>query len=274
MAIDPNDAAANQALAGVYARLGRPQDAEPFYERAIALDPEDPRMQDAYANFLADQGRLEDAIRVWQKVIRLAPDHFAARVNLGAVLGDMGRWAEAIAMYQQANEIRPSYMAWSNLGTAYSRSFRYPESVEAYRQALEINDSDWLAWGNLAYVYSWMEGEELQARAAFAKAIELAEAAKEQDPRDPYVHSDLSLYHAKLGNSELALQHQQTAVILAPDSPEILVAAAETFELLGLRDEAIEMVRRALLAGLGRQRLQRNPEFAALLADPRMTDTP
>ncbi|MBT8040444.1 MAG: tetratricopeptide repeat protein [Gammaproteobacteria bacterium] len=268
--IDPNDAVANQAIAGVYKRLGRPDDAESYYRRAVALDPDNPTSHDAYANFLFDQGRLQDAIGEWQLVIRLAPDHYAARVNMGSVLADMGRLPEAITMYQQANEIRPSYMAWSNMGTAYSRAERYQEAIDAYRAALKLNDSDWLAWGNLAYVYSWMGGKEQEARETFEKAIELAEAAKLNDPRDPYIHSDLGLYYAKTGSADLALQHQETALVLAPESGEILAAASEGREILGQRDKAVELARKSLAAGYKRQNLQRNPEFASLLQDPRM----
>ena len=274
LAIDPNDAVANQVMAGIYVRLGRPQDAEAFYRRALALDARNPTVHDAYANFLYDQGRFEEAIDEWRAVLRLAPDHFAARVNMGSALTEVGRFAEAITMFQQANDIRPSYMAYSNLGTIYSRSFRYPEAVEAYQQALKHNDSDWLAWGNLGYVYSWMEGKETESREAFDRAIELAEAAKEQDPRDSYAHSDLALYYAKTGRAELALQHQETALVLAPDSGEIIAAAAEALEVLGQRDKAVGLAQKALAAGFERKNFQRNPEFAALLHDPRMQDSP
>lgn len=274
LAIDPNDAVANQAIAGVYKRLGRPDDAESYYRKAVALDPDNPTSHDAYANFLFDQGRMREAIAEWQVVIRLAPDHYAAHVNMGSVLAETGRLPEAITMYQQANEIRPSYMAWSNLGTAYSRAERYAEAIDAYRAALELNDDDWLAWGNLAYVYSWIEGREQEARDTFDMAIELAEAAKLQDPRDPYIYSDLGLYYAKTGRADLALQHHETALVLAPESGEILAAAAESREVLGDRDRAVELVRKSLAAGFKRQNLQRNPEFASLLHDPRMQSRP
>ena len=274
LAIDPNDAVANQAIAGVYARLGRPEDAETYYRRALALDPDNPTIHDAYANFLAGQGDMEGAASSYQTVIRLAPDNYAARVNLGSVLTEIGRLSEAIIMYQRANEIRPSYMAYSNLGTAYSRSARYAEAVEAYKNALEINATDWLAWGNLAYVYSWMGAQDALASETFDKAIGLAEEAKQQSPRDPYIHSDLALYYAKTGQSELALRHVETALVLAPGSGEILAAAAEVYEVLGQREKAVELARQALDAGLPWQNLKRNPELVGLLGDSRMQDSP
>jgi serine/threonine-protein kinase len=207
-------------------------------------------------------------------VIRLAPDHYAAMVNLGFVLTETGRLAEAITMYQRANEIKPSYMAYSNLGTAYSRSNRYDDAINAYKKALEMDDSDWLAWGNLAYVYSWIEGKEFEAGEAFEKAIQLAEAAKKTSPRDPYIYSDLALYYAKTGQSELSVTNLETAMVLVPDSGEILAAAAEAYEVAGNRDKAVELAQKSLAAGFTRQHLQRNHEMADLLADPRMQVTP
>lgn len=167
LAIDANDAVANMAIAFVYQRLGRLQYAEAAFQKAVALDSENISVLDAYANFLYGQSRFEDATRYWQAAIRLAPDHYASLVNLGSVLNERGRIPEAITMYHRVIKIRPTYMAYSNLGTAYSMQERYPEAMEAYQEALEIDDNDWLAWGNLAYVYSWVDGSEQQANETF-----------------------------------------------------------------------------------------------------------
>ena len=231
-------------------------------------------IRDSYANFLFRQSRFEDAAKQWQTVILLAPDHFGALVNLGSALSGIGRISEAITMYERAIEIRPTYMAYSNLGSANARAERYPEAVEALRKALEIDDSRWLAWGNLAYVYSWMNGMDPQAVETFEHAIQLAEVARQQNPRDPFVHSDLALYYAKNGQPELALQRLETAVTLSPDAGEILAAAAEVYEEIGQRDRAIQLAQKSLELGFPRQRLQSNPGFADLLTDPRMQSLP
>lgn len=270
VSIDPNDATANQAIAGIYASQGRLEDAEASYQKAVALDPDNLLVLDGYANFLFGQSRFEEAARQWQVVVRLAPDHYAALVNLGSALNESGRTAEAITMFERAIEIKPTYMGYSNLGTANSRAERYPESVEAYRKALEIDESDWLAWGNLAYVYSWMNGMDPQTVETFEHAIQLAEAAIPTNPRDPFVYSDLALYYAKTGQPELALQRVETAITLSPDAGEILVAAAEAYETLGQRDKAVDMALRSLELGFPRHQLQRNRELSNLLTDPRM----
>ena len=271
--IDPNDAAANQAIAKVYERKGRRVAAEAAFEKAIALDRDSLLFRDSYANFLFRQGRYADAAEQWRGVIRRAPDHFGALVNLGSALSELGKLSEAITMYERAIEIRPSYMAYVNLGTAYGRAESFSNAVSAFEKALEIDDSDWLAWGNLAYAYSWQDDMDGRALEHFERAIGLAEAARQQKPRDPFVHSDLALYYAKTGQPELALQRLETALILSPEVGEILAAAAEVYELAGERDPAIGMAEAALAKGFPRQRLERNPELSSLLTDPRMQDS-
>lgn len=270
--IDPNDAAANQSIAKVYESKGRLDAAEAAFQKAIALEPDSLLLRDSYANFLFRQGRFDDAAEQWRSVIRIAPDHFGALVNLGSALSELGKLSEAITMYERAIEIRPNYMAYVNLGTAYGRAERYLDAAAAFEKALEIDDSDWLAWGNLAYAYSWQGGMAGQALENFDRAIGLAETARQQKPRDPFVHSDLALYYAKTGRPELARQRIETALILSPESGEILASAAEVYELAGQRDQAIQMAQRALDKGFPQQRLQRNPELAALRTDPRMQE--
>lgn len=268
--IDANDAAANQAMASVFERLGRQADAEASFRRALALDPERVSTLNAFGNFLFRQSRFDEAAAQWQTVVRLAPNHYTALVNLGAALNETGRIAEAITVYQRAIEIQPTYMAYSNLGTAYSRGERYAEAVAAYRNALTIDESNWLAWGNLAYVYSLDQQTASLAAETFDQAIALAEAARQQNLRDPFVHSDLALYYAMTGQPELALQRLSTTLTLAPDSGEILAAAAEIQERLGQRDDAVAQARRALELGYPRQRLQRNPGLTNLMMDVRL----
>ncbi len=269
LSIDSNDPEANQAIARQYERLGRLKDAEASYRKALSLDPENLSVLDSYANYLFRQGRFEDAILEWRAVIRLAPDNAAALVNLGSALSENGRFAEAITLYERAVSLKPSYMAYSNLGTAYSRAKRYPESAAAYRKALELDDKDWLAWGNLGYVSSWMGGMEKQATEAFDRAIQLAEAERKESPRDASLHSQLALYYAKTGKAQLSLQRLSTALTLSPATGQIQADAAEVYELLGMREKAVAAFRSSLELGFQRQQLLRNPELSRLLEDPR-----
>ncbi len=264
--IDSNDASVHIGLGRIYQKMGRLDDAENAYRKAIALDSKKPNYFDQYANFLAEYERHDEAIAEWQSAISLAPDYYPAFVNLGATLEEVGRIPEAAAMYELATAIRPTYMGYVNLGTAYSRSNRLEDAVKAYKQALEIDDSDWLAWGNLGYVYSWMEDMDSEAEKAFNTAIELANSAREMNPRDAFIYSDLALYQAKLGQTDNAKQSVDTAMTLSPDSAYILSAAAECYETLGQRDRALELLADAIDKGFPEHRIMRNPELSELLS--------
>ncbi|MCS7042080.1 MAG: protein kinase [Bryobacteraceae bacterium] len=267
--LDANDPEAHQAIARQYERLGRLEEAEKSFRRAVELDPDDIAAHDAFGNFLFRQTRFPEAIRQWQEVIRIAPDHSAALVNLSSALCEAGRVSEAIEISNMLLKVKPGAMAWTNLGTAYSRAGRYPEAVSAYRKALEIEPDDPMTWGNLGFVYSWMRADGARAQEAFGRAIELGEARRKETPRDAFLYSDLALYYAKTGRPAAARERLATALGLAPKGPEIRASAAETYELLGDRTQALESVRQALAMGCPRSRLQRNPELAGLLKEAR-----
>ncbi len=263
--IDANDAEAHEAIARQYDREGRKKDAETSYQKGIALDPDNISKHDSYANFLFRQERYAEAIREWQTVIRLAPDDAPAFINLGSALSESGKIAEAVTMFQRAVQIKPNYMAYTNLGTAYYRSGRYPEAAVAYRKALDLDSKDYLVWGNLAYAYALMKSEKTLAQQTFARAIDMAEAKRKESPHDDFVNTDLASYYAWTGNSQLAITRLSTALALRPKSPEVLASAAEVYEVLGQRRQALGFARQALALGYPRQRLERNPALTGLL---------
>lgn len=270
MDIDPYNPESNRAIATMYARQGRAEDAEAAFRKAIALDPENLLSLDAYAHFLSDQSRLDEAAKQWQDALALAPDHYAVLVNLGATFADTGQVGESVTIYKRAIEIKPNYMAYVNLAIAYHDSGHYSAAVTALEEALSIDDVDWLAWGNLAFVYAHKNGLDQQTIDTFEKAIELAEDARKQYPRDPFVHSDLAMYYATTDQPELAIQRLETALTLSPNSGEVAAAAAEAYETIGQREKALVLLKTALDLGYSMRRLQSNNALDELMLDPRM----
>lgn len=235
--LDPNDATANAAMGKALERQGRLEEAQFAYNKSLALEPKNLLNLDAYANFLYRQGRFTDAGEHWKDVIKLAPDHFAALTNLGATLAATGQKIESIEMYKRAIDIRPTYMAWSNLGTAYDEARQYKEAIAAFLQAIELNATDWLAWGNLAYSYKSKDGFNGETRETFLHAIHLAEQARQQYPRDPYLNADLGLYYAETQQYQLARERIETATALAPDVAEIKIMAAQVNKMVSEETE-------------------------------------
>lgn len=270
LTLDPNDADANSAMGAVYENQGRLTEAEVAFEKSVILEPDNTLLLDIFGNFLYRNSRYEEAAEQWRAVLEIAPDHYGSMVNLSAALSYMGRVSEEIEMLQEALAIQPTYMGFSNLGTALGRVERYSEAIEALNQAIEIDSDDWLAWGNLGSVYFTLNGMDQKSQETYQRAIDLAEAARELDSRDAFVHIDLALYYAMLGNSELSNQRLNTALILSPESGEIRLLAGITLEQLGEREKAIEQILSALEFGYPREAVVIAPELVELLEDPRL----
>jgi non-specific serine/threonine protein kinase len=80
-------------------------------------------------------------------------------------------------------------------------------------------------------------------------------------PEDVRARILLSGYLAWFGEAEESIRHLQTAVALRPGDANTLYNAACTYGLLGKKAEALEMVKKAFLAGYS------DPNWAAKDSD-------
>jgi tetratricopeptide (TPR) repeat protein len=257
------------AMARIYEKLGRFDESEASFRPAVDIQPDSWSAQNSLASFYHRRHQYDQAILHWRRVLEITPDNAAAYTNLGAAFTDSGRLAEAQTMYERALAIEPSFTAHMNLGTVVFMGGRYEDAAREYRKALELNDGDYLTWGNLAAAYVWVPNTREKVNEAFEKASVMAEAVASRSPRDPYVNVDLGLYYAHLGRAEESSRRLTAALALAPEDAEIHAWAAEGYEVMGERDRAIELVRRALDLGYSQKKLQRNPQLEQLCRDPR-----
>ena len=61
----------------------------------------------------------------------------------------------------------------------------------------------------------------------------------------------------------------QTALILAPDDPDVLESAAATYEVLGDRTRALEFAQKALRKGFSLDRMKSDVDIQGVLNDPK-----
>jgi Flp pilus assembly protein TadD len=268
--LNPNDAEAMMHIAGIYARLKHPQEAEANFKQSIALRPDYWSGYLALALFYDDEGRYQESIDQLKRVIELTPDNPTAYSNLGAVymdIGDAKSNQAAEAAFRKSLELAPNYEAYTNLGYLYFTQKRYHEAIQQYRQAAALNDKDWRVWANLMISYQWLND---QANLGLARAK--AQAGIEQllaiRPQDAHAHSILGLYYAQENLRDKALSQVHTALALEPKNGDILGNVAETFETLGDRKQAIEYARASMATDYGLKGLETRPGLRAVLADP------
>ncbi len=205
-----------------------------------------------------------------KRVIELTPDNATAYSNLGAVYMDVGDAKSneaAEAAFKKSLQLAPKYEAYSNLGYLYFLQKRYGDAVQAFRQALTLNDKDWRVWANLLISYQWLKDDT-----NIGPARDKARAAIEQEltvtPQNAQAHALLSTYYAQENLREKALSQVHTALALEPKDGNVLANVAETYETLGDRKRAIEYARDSVANGYDLGGLETQPALQPVLADP------
>jgi tetratricopeptide (TPR) repeat protein len=266
----PDNESAHLGLARAYEQLGRTAQAEERYLQAIRLRPGYWLGYSSLGTFYHARGRWADAERMFAQVVALSPDSWRGYSNLGAEYYLQGKTDEAIATLQKSLAIQPNYQAASNLGTLYYFEIQdYGRAARAFEQALSLEDRDYVLWRNLASALDRL-GEGVRARAAHARAAELAEARLTVNPRDARVAISLADSYAALGQRERALPLVQSALELSPGDANVTYQAALVYEeRFKDRDKALEWLGRALEHGYRLRDVERSPVLAALRKDPR-----
>ncbi|HEY3823930.1 MAG TPA: tetratricopeptide repeat protein [Bryobacteraceae bacterium] len=267
--LDVKSAEGWAATAELYSRQGRIQDVEPAFQKAIDLAPTDWRWPQQLGFFHLSNGHFEEAARYYSQAAELTPDNARVLNSLGIAYRRMSRFPEAEATLKKAIELEPRDSYLSNLGLVYEQQGRYTDAVGLYRRATELNPSNYLAFANLASVYDRIPEEKPKAKETYLKAISLAEELRESNPKDATLLSRIGSYYATLGMKEKSVPLLRQAAALDPDDPQVLYRAAEGYELLHNRSEALRWIRLALEHKYSLEALKRNPEMKELLADPR-----
>lgn len=133
-------------LANALADLGRRDEAEEHYRRAITLDPQLAMARYNLSILLAAAGDVDGAIAQLRRAIAAKPDYVDARVNLGAALEQKGRLGDAVAQYRAAiaSDSR-SALAHDALALALAHQGNRAEAIEQFRAGLALEPGNALA---------------------------------------------------------------------------------------------------------------------------------
>jgi adenylate cyclase len=259
--LEPTSDEAWRGLGSAYERLGLLDEAEEIYHWAKELKPQYWAAYSYLGSLYARQGRFTEAAEQFSLVTQLVPDHHFGYSNLGGVYLFEGRYSEAIEMLEHSAELRPTYEALSNLGTAYFYLRRFGEAAAAYEKAIALNDRVWMLWGNLGDARYWDPPNRSRAADAYRKALALAEEKFQVNARDTRLLGYMSYYHAMLDEEEAARNCMELALIADPQDLELFFNFAQTCCRLGHTDQALNWLEKATAIGLSNEIIQNTPLF-------------
>ncbi|TVP99421.1 MAG: hypothetical protein EA359_17080 [Balneolaceae bacterium] len=269
LSTDPTNADAYRGLARAYEFMGNLADAESTYKRAIQLKPDYWAGYNVLGAFYFRNNNFDEAREQFRIVTELTPDNYRGYLNLGSVHYITGKLDEARAMFEHSLQLEETFSAASNLGTLYYAEGLYAEAAKAYETAIEINDSHYYLWGNLAVSYYYAPGMRQKSFPVYEKAIEVALAELDINPKDSDVLISLAGYHARLGNKQQSIDYIREALEVSPDDAIIHYLAGTAFETLGNRDDALIHISKAIQGGYPESEIKKQPELQNLIDDPR-----
>ncbi len=266
--VQPRNAAAISGLGRAYEALGDAGQAEKTYRAAIALRPDFWVPYAELGAFYFKRSRYDEAERQFKKIVELTPANAWGYNNVGAVALMKGRKAEAREMFERSVAIKPLYGTLSNLGTLYFHEDRPLDAAKMYERALVMRRTDFRLWGNLGIAY-FLANEKAKAKAAYERAVEVAEQQRKVNPRDTRLLIDLGGYYGMLGERAKGLAILEPILKAPPTDADSMAAIGQSLEDLGERDRAIEWFGRALKGGYPVASLEQSRALRGIRDDER-----
>ena len=146
--------------------------------------------------------------------------------NKGADALLAAEYGNAYAYFKAAITHEPHLVSGlANLGYLYRLNGHYQFAEDTYLRALEVDQDNLTAWGNLAYLYRHTQ--------RLAEASQISARIERKRGDNPF-------YHVKLGDTALenrqwqqALQHYRTALRLNKSYHEVFFGLAKAYHALG-----------------------------------------
>lgn len=239
-------ARARNALASACFALGRPDEAEAHYRRAIAADPGDALALVGLGNLHRERGNLSRAIETFERAVELGPDLWQAHYNLGGALYAEARarefrkaddWMER-AIYHLVTALRLGPLLpfvgniYKDLGELFLHTRQYQHARRFFSKLTSHE-----AYSALAYYYLGLTHFSL---GKYKNALQHYRTYLRLEPGSAVALSKIGLCHLELGEYDRAREACQQALELEPGNLMARFTLGCTAQARGDHDEARE----------------------------------
>jgi tetratricopeptide (TPR) repeat protein len=264
--LDPSDNDARLRMARNYAHMGQPERELQCYQEATELRPIDWQPWWWLSTWNFRRGDTDGAIRCYRELIRRAPLLYRGYASLGGLLVLEGNYDAAIDSLKLSIALRPTNDAFANLGTAYFNTGRFESASDAYNQAFQFGDADYVSWLNLGDAYYFLRDRKNDANAAYAQSVRLGcdqirAGAARGSPLDVRIAANVAVLFARLAQPDSARFYLALAVQADTSNSIVGYCAALTYWQFGEKGRAMEWLAQAVRQGYPRVWLKDSPVF-------------
>lgn len=287
--LDPLSPIRHTILGQTYAGLGRFDDAEAAFFKAVEIDPE---FSYAYTNLgyleRYSKGKLHEAARWFREAIALDPGATGAMVSLGNTYLDLGDVKRAEFWIKQAVRIAPSSPD-ANLGMSFLHAIEgdYAAAADYARTAVANQLPEFAGYAMTPIRdYEMREGRLDRAREYYASAYPemLASDDLQITPAERWPAVDFAFILTETGERDQAMRIMELVLGQLESAPRLSVhwgyaiADVHIFAILGNRDRALDSLQRAvdegwrtfwwyeLMLDLSLEAIRDDPRFESVVA--------
>ncbi|HQG92825.1 MAG TPA: tetratricopeptide repeat protein [Acidobacteriota bacterium] len=204
----PDKPRPNYNLAVVQMRQGRLEKAVAGFRRVLALEPGNTDALLQLGDIARDRGDYAAAQGLYEQVLRRQPKSGVVANRMAYLAIQTGRYDEAFALLAQFPQVSKDAGYYLNLAIYFSRTGQLDRAAAMYRQVLELEPHNPVAWTNLGNVYQ-RSGRPTQAGECYRRALSL-------EPNYHLAHFNLALLCARLGELDRAQASLRTVLALNP----------------------------------------------------------
>lgn len=173
LAVRPHDVQVDHLLGLALWQAGEQAEGLARVAAAAERAPNAPAIQNNYGGLLKAMGRVNEAERAFRRALAAKADFADAWSNLSAVLMDLGRASEAVDAGRRATALAPGKAdGWTNLGVALLETGRAGEAAQCQRRAIALSPGLAVAHANLGTLLR-RTGQEQAAVECFDRAVRL-----------------------------------------------------------------------------------------------------
>jgi tetratricopeptide (TPR) repeat protein len=229
--LEPNNIFALLTLGLTYQEMGKRDEAERAFRKALVIDPENSDVLHSLGLLLLAQNRLSEASICFRKQLENEPDNRAVLNVLIPVLVKENRLEEAEQILQRAWRHGKS----PHIAIHYARlliSVGQVEKAQAFLQTASQTTETPSLLAELALTYAILD--------QYPQAAETLEKAIAIDPKYDRAYRGLAQCYTHLNKPEKALEFAEQAILLDPKHYRNWEAKADALYRLGRFDQAIE----------------------------------
>ena len=168
----PDSAGAHSQLGEALTEIGRLEEAEAAFRRALELQPS-AEGHYGFARVWAEEGDRDKELFHLEETLRLEPDHARAHNDLSLVWAERGDFAKELYHLEEALRLEPEYAeAHNNMGVVRASEGDLEAAIEHFAEAIRLEPANAGAHNNMGLALS-RTGRLAEAVEHFRRALEI-----------------------------------------------------------------------------------------------------